>query len=340
MRPVAWMGFEEGYLETLNLSWADTETGRGPTCTAIRTGKPSIARNILTDPDYAPWRAEARKRGYGSAMSLPLVADDLTLGALSIYAVEPDAFDADEVKLLTELADDLAYGIMALRTRAERDRAEEERERLLHDVGERVKELTCMYGVASSIRERETLEEIFRDVADLIPPSFQYPEITHAKVCLHKAEYVSERFQETEWELSSDIVIDGERRGSVEVYYLEERPVLDEGPFLKEECHLIDGIARALGEAIERKQAEEALAKERRNLERCVESRTQELRDSLSQIEQANLQLQEVNRHKSRFLSSMSHELRTPLNAILGFADLLSGQAFGPLNEKQTKYVE
>jgi signal transduction histidine kinase len=125
VHPVAQVGFEEGYLETVNITWDDTELGRGPTGTAIRTGKPCIAKNILTDPNYAPWRAEAAKRGYASSIALPLIANGRTFGALNIYAVEPDAFDAEEVKLLTELVDDLAYGIAALRTRAERKKMEE-----------------------------------------------------------------------------------------------------------------------------------------------------------------------------------------------------------------------
>jgi PAS domain S-box-containing protein len=125
VRPVAQVGHEEGYLDTLDITWADTEQGRGPTGTAIRTGKPVVARNILTDPDYAPWRAEATKRGYAASIALPLIANGQTLGALNIYTVESDAFDAEEVKLLGELAADLAYGIRALRSRAERERAEE-----------------------------------------------------------------------------------------------------------------------------------------------------------------------------------------------------------------------
>jgi len=125
VRPVAQAGFEEGYLNTVNITWADTERGHGPTGTAIRTGETSIAQDILTDPEFAPWRAEATKRGYAASIALPLIADGQTLGALNIYAVEPDAFDADEVRLLTELSEDLAYGIEALRSRAERKKAEE-----------------------------------------------------------------------------------------------------------------------------------------------------------------------------------------------------------------------
>jgi PAS domain S-box-containing protein len=124
VRPAAQGGYEAGYLETLNLTWADAERGRGPTGTAIRTGQPVAARSILTDPAFAPWREQAVKRGYASSLALPLIADGQTLGALNIYAAEPDAFNAEETALLTELSLDLAYGIQTLRTRAARERAE------------------------------------------------------------------------------------------------------------------------------------------------------------------------------------------------------------------------
>ena len=125
VQPVAQAGFENGYLQTVNITWADTERGRGPTGTAIRTGKPSICKNMLTDPQYAPWRVEASKRGYASSIAIPLIGEDRTIGALNIYAVEPDAFDTEEVKLLMELAEDIAYGITVLRTREERRQAQE-----------------------------------------------------------------------------------------------------------------------------------------------------------------------------------------------------------------------
>jgi PAS domain S-box-containing protein len=125
VRSVAQAGFEEGYLETVNITWADTERGKGPTGTAIRTGEPSICQNMLTDPKYIPWRVEASKRGYASSIALPLFTDERIIGALNIYAVEPDAFDSEEVRLLMELAEDLAYGITTLRTRAERKHAVE-----------------------------------------------------------------------------------------------------------------------------------------------------------------------------------------------------------------------
>ena len=123
--PVAQAGFEEGYLEKIHITWADTERGRGPTGTAIRSGEPYICKNLLTDPRFAPWREEAVKRGYGSSVALPIVLGGETVGALSIYASEADAFNPGEMKLLLELARDLSYGLGALRNRRDRERAEE-----------------------------------------------------------------------------------------------------------------------------------------------------------------------------------------------------------------------
>jgi signal transduction histidine kinase/CheY-like chemotaxis protein len=122
VRPVAHAGHEDGYLELTDAVWAETERGRGPSGTAIRTRRPVVVQDILTDPDFAPWRGEALKRGYASAVALPLFADGETLGILRIYATTPAAFDADEMKLLMQLADDLAFGIAALRARLERNR--------------------------------------------------------------------------------------------------------------------------------------------------------------------------------------------------------------------------
>ena len=125
VRPVANAGFEAGYLETLAITWADTERGQGPTGTAIRTGQVSTCRNMLTDPKFEPWRAEALKRGYASSIVLPLLADGKAFGAISIYSRDPDPFSDEEVQLLSELANDLAYGIVVLRQREARAQAEE-----------------------------------------------------------------------------------------------------------------------------------------------------------------------------------------------------------------------
>ncbi|MDY0107479.1 MAG: EAL domain-containing protein, partial [Giesbergeria sp.] len=132
VRVVAQAGDPEGYLQRLSISWADNPQGRGAVGTAIRTGQPCVIDHIPTDPRMLPWRDVARQRGLRSCVALPLICNASVLGALALYAAEEDSFDADELRLLMELATDLAYGIVTLRTRAEHLQAKEQLEFLAH----------------------------------------------------------------------------------------------------------------------------------------------------------------------------------------------------------------
>lgn len=126
-KSIRWMvgvGMDTGFFDALHYTWADAEMGRTATGTAIRTGYPCVGRHILTDPAYAPLREEAIKRGYASATAFPLRIDGGVLGALVMAAAEPDAFDEEEVRLVSELADDLAYGIANLRIREQHRQAQ------------------------------------------------------------------------------------------------------------------------------------------------------------------------------------------------------------------------
>jgi PAS domain S-box-containing protein len=138
VRPVAHAGFDEGYLEGLGVTWADTERGRGPTGTAIRTGITVQCADMLQDPAFAPWREEALKRGYASSLAIPLVTQNQPLGAITIYSRQTDPFTGEELKLLTELASDVSYGLTALRLRAAHARAEQA-------AREREEELVAIY---------------------------------------------------------------------------------------------------------------------------------------------------------------------------------------------------
>lgn len=124
--PVAHAGFEEGYLDTLKITWADSERGKGPTGTAIRTGKPCVCSSMGEDPRLAPWREEATRRGYASSAVFPLVADKEVFGAITIYSGEKDTFGEDYVLFLSELAEDVSFGIMSIRLRAAHERAGED----------------------------------------------------------------------------------------------------------------------------------------------------------------------------------------------------------------------
>lgn len=124
IRMMACVGMDRAVLEALPLTWADTGTGQWAVATAIRTGKPSVGRHLLTEPTYASIRTYAQKAGYAAVTAFPLRIDGKVIGALSILAGEPDAFDDAEVRLLGELADDLSYGIGKLRMRTKHREAE------------------------------------------------------------------------------------------------------------------------------------------------------------------------------------------------------------------------
>jgi diguanylate cyclase (GGDEF)-like protein len=114
-------GKDSHYASALRLTWADTE--RGPAETAVRTGRKDIIHDVSAEPRFASWRDMANSRGLQSILSLPLTVEGGVIGTFTLAAAETDAFDADEVGLLDEMAADLAFGIETIRARAQRDAA-------------------------------------------------------------------------------------------------------------------------------------------------------------------------------------------------------------------------
>ena len=127
-----------------------------------------------------------------------------------------------------------------------------------HALGERVKELKCLYGISSLVETPGiSLPEILQGSVNLLPPAGQHQQITCARIMLGDREYKTRNFRETKWKLASEIKVEGKRAGSVEVFYLEKQPKKDEGPFLEEERSLIDAVAERLGRIIQRVEAQE-----------------------------------------------------------------------------------
>ncbi|HVP38019.1 MAG TPA: ATP-binding protein [Candidatus Saccharimonadales bacterium] len=171
---------------------------------------------------------------------------------------------------------------------------------------ERVKELTCLYGIARAERTPGlSLAELMQQIVELLPPAWQYPEITTARLRLDGLEAVSRDFREGPFRQAAEILILGERHGEVEVFYLEPRRDADEGPFLAEERSLIDDVAWQVGLIRQRRQSEEEHAR----LEEQLRSA-----DRLATV--------------GRVAAGVAHELNEPLAAILGYAELI-GQNFG-----------
>jgi signal transduction histidine kinase len=165
---------------------------------------------------------------------------------------------------------------------------------------ERVKELTCLYGI-SRLTESEgaPLGELLERVVQLIPPGWQYPEATEARIVVDGREYSTAGFREGGQVQSAAITVGDEPRGLVEVLYTREMPELDEGPFLREERNLIDAIASRVGMILEQRRAGE----EKRLLEEQLRHA-----DRLATIGQ--------------LAAGVAHELNEPLGAVLGFSQL------------------
>ena len=165
---------------------------------------------------------------------------------------------------------------------------------------ERVKELTCLYGIAQVAgRPGLSLEKIIQRIVELLPPAWQYPETAFARIILDGISYTTQGFGDYPQKQTADIIVGGVPRGVVELVYVEEKPELDEGPFLKEERNLIDAVARQVALIIERKQAEEDKVKLHSQLLHA---------DRLATI--------------GMLAAGVAHELNEPLGNILGFAQL------------------
>lgn len=153
-----------------------------------------------------------------------------------------------------------------------------------HKLQERMKEINCLYGI-SKIQEQTglSLEEIFQQVVNIIPPSWQYPEITCAQLLINDQSFRTENYKNTFWKQQAEIIAYGEPIGILTVCYLEKQPDMDEGPFLAEERSLINAIAELLGRTSKRKKAEAELRESRRKL-----------KEQNQQLKEKNIALREV----------------------------------------------
>jgi PAS domain S-box-containing protein len=142
---------------------------------------------------------------------------------------------------------------------AARARVEEENRKLIHDLGERVKELTALHHMARILQhEVKSVPELLQEIVSLLPPAWQYPEVTAGRIRFAEMEFKTANFVPTEWSQVAEFGADG-LSGTIEVVYLEARPANDIGPFLLEEKNLINSLAEMLGSALSRRFVQEAL---------------------------------------------------------------------------------
>ncbi|KKN41659.1 hypothetical protein LCGC14_0721050 [marine sediment metagenome] len=189
-----------------------------------------------------------------------------------------------------------------------RGQAEQALRESKHNLGERVKELTCLYGLSKLFEKPDiSIDEIFKGTLVLIPPAWQFPEVTCARINFDIKEFQTSNFKETKWKLFSRVIL-SEKVMEIEVYYLEDKP------FLKEEEHLIYEIAQRLRVIIERKETE------------------QELINTLENTKKLNRELQE-------FVYVASHDLQEPLRMVISFTQLIAKKLEDKLDDDTKEFI-
>jgi signal transduction histidine kinase len=174
--------------------------------------------------------------------------------------------------------------------------------RLAHQLGERVKELNCLFGISDIVeRAGGSLERILEETVELLPMSWDHADVACARITLGDFDFRSGPFGDAVSAQSSDIFVHGEKTGLIEISYLEPRPEKDEGPFTKEERRLLDAVAERMGHIVERLTADERLRE-----------REEEFREKMTHFTRVSTM--------GEMASSIAHEVNQPLTAIATYA--------------------
>lgn len=160
---------------------------------------------------------------------------------------------------------------------------------------ERIKELNCLYGITRLTESGlDSLDEFLTRVCHILPPAWQYPEVTCARISFQEKTYRTQAFKVTKWRQAAQILVFGEPAGQVEVFYLRERPALYEGPFLREERALLDAVAEHIGAVAMRLSAEQRLQETNKQLmveREALREANAALKAVLARIEEEKLKI-------------------------------------------------
>ncbi len=231
---------------------------------------------------------------YKSIAVIPFLINGKTSGLIISKSKHKNFFESKNVNMYEEIAQILGIAI--------------EHRRAQIALRERIKELTCLFGIAKvAAQPNIKLESILKDIIRLLPLGWLYPEVAESSIMLDGITFATDGFSENLPKIGSNIFTNDNFRGTVEVAYNIEMPELDEGPFLREERNLIDAIAREISIIIERMQVEE----EKENLQEQLRHS-----DRLATIGQ--------------LAAGVAHELNEPLGSILGFAQLIKKDLNNP----------
>jgi signal transduction histidine kinase len=271
---------------------------------------------------------------------VPVIRKDKAVAILGV-GNKPTDYTQRDVEIASYLAD-VTWEIV------QQKQADEALRKTTIDLHERVKELSCLYGI-SKLAEKDnlTIDEIIQRTVDLIPPSLQYPEITCAQIRLNNRLYRTKKFIKTDRVQSQDIRVNKETIGALEVFLFDHKPEKDEGPFSIEERNLLNAIAERLGHIIEHKLANDALQRAHDELQVRVEERTKELAaqnllllNEIIERKKAQEELQRSSEKIKLFAYSVAHDLKNPAIATYGLAKILNKKFANELTDKGKKICE
>lgn len=271
---------------------------------------------------------------------VPVIRKNKVVAILGV-GNKPSAYIQRDVNIVSYLAD-VTWEIV------KQKRADEDLRTTTIELNERVKELSCLYGISKLVEDDElTIDDLIQGTVELIPPAWQYPEITCARIKLNSQSFKTKQFRRTNWFQSQKIRVNKENIGVLEVFLLENKPEKDEGPFLREERSLLNVIAERLGHIIEHKQAIEALHKAHDELQLRVEARTRELaiqnQHLLSEIKErkkAEEKLQSNSEKIKLFAYSVAHDLKNPAIATFNLSRILNKNFGDVLTDRGKKICE
>jgi len=207
------------------------------------------------------------------AMSARLAYNGKTYGVLATCIPKEIMYDLSEQRIFNEIAEDIAFGLRTRILEKEKWETEKSLKNSTTRLHERLKELNFFFSFSNLLEKPNiTLEGIIQGAVDLLPSAFQYPDITGARITLKGREFKTGNFKTSEWKLVTKINTSSYLPSTLEVCYLEEPPYRDDGPFLKEEKHLIDSIAERIGKVYARMRAEKALIKSERQFRNFVDN--------------------------------------------------------------------
>jgi signal transduction histidine kinase len=263
-------------------------------CRDVFLGQYDPSLSCIT-PNGSFWTGEAEiekkrkvaNRDYRSVVLVPIRAEKENIGLLELDSKSKNFFTKKDVEVFEGVAQTLRVAFAYRRAQVE--------------LRERIKELMCLYGIAKIVEQGNlSLSEILQKIVMLLPSAWLYPEIASARIVLDDKTYATPHYKDGIHKQTAKIIMGNLQKGIVEVTYSEEKPELDEGPFLKEEKSLIETVAREIALIIERTQ----IAEDKERLQAQLRHA-----DRLATIGQLS--------------AGMAHELNEPIGSILGFAQLI-----------------